>query len=209
MIARAAHSVNAGLSLSSPDVGTIEGVDLAATVERIVGWGGDAKLYLHFLGRGIDAGALTSAGARALGVVAGWRSGVVDLRDEALAHVAQLSEEVATAALGLAAGQREAFVAQQASDPFAWPTSDSLVARIGGFSGFGGVWVTPPTLARFVSSNVVEITCGAERWAAHVDVFGVRVTRADGATSATTFAADARALVSENSYLVDIARGAA
>lgn len=206
MIARAAHSVNAGLTLSAARVGTVEGVNLSDTVERIVEWGGDADRYLHFLAAGLAASPATAAGARALGVVAGWRSGVVDLRDEALMRVVELAEPAASAALGLAAGEVDAFLTQQQTDPFAWPTPDPLVARIGGFAGFGGAWVAAPTQAEFVSHNLVSVHCGAEHWLAYVDVFGARVVRAESALAKQTAAA--KALVSENSYLVEIVRAA-
>ncbi len=207
MIARAAHSANAGLTLSPAPVGSVDGVDLAATVERIARWGGDEALYTHFLGQGLAAAAPSAASARALGVVAGWRSGVVDLRDEALARVVDLADEAAAAALGLAPAQLDEFLGRQATDPFAWPTSDQLVARIGGFSGFGGPWTAQPTAAVFVSPHAVEVACGPELWAAYVDVFGARIVRSDKPAAAA--AAPARALVAENSYLVDIARAAA
>ena len=206
MIARAAHSVNAGLTPSSVPLGTVEGVDLAVTVDRIAGWGGDPDLYRHFVGQGLAAAVPSAASARALGVVAGWRSGVVDLRDEALVRVVELEDPAATAALGLGPGLLAGFISQQASDPFAWPTSDQLVGRIGGFSGFGDAWVAQPTRADFVSPTAVQVACGPELWTAYVDVFGARVIRADHALPTTT--ASARALVSENSYLVEIARGA-
>lgn len=205
MIARSAHTVNAGLTLSPEPVGTVEGVDLAATVERIADWGGNAELYLHFLGSGLAAAPVTAASARSLGVVAGWRSGVVDLRDEALMRVVELADAAGEAALGLSDGQLDAFVTQQATDPFAWPTVDQLVARIGGFSGFGGAWVAQPTHAEFVAPTIVAVVCGSERWSAYVDVFGSRVVRAEKAPGAPV-GTRARALVAENSYLVDIVR---
>ena len=145
-------------------------------------------------------------GAVTPSVLAGWRSGVVDLRDEALLRVADVVAEAAEAALGLPAGQLQAFTTAQATDPFAWPTSDQLVAQIGGFSGFGDAWITPPSSARFVSAHAVEVACGDELWLAYVDVFGARLARAPKAASGLWTTPTVGTLISENSYLVEISR---
>lgn len=206
MIARAAHTVNAGLVPERTPLGSVDGVNLDDTVDRIAGWGGDAALYAHFLGQGLAHSQASASGARALGVLAGWRSGVVDLRDEALLRVADVAGEAAEAALGLPAGQLQAFTSAQATDPFAWPTSDQLVARIGGFSGFGDAWIEPPSSARFISAHALEVTCGDELWLVYVDVFGARLARAQKTASALWTTPTAGSLISENSYLVEIAR---
>jgi hypothetical protein len=209
MIARAMHTVNAGLVPDRAELRAVEGVDLAGTVQRIVGWGGDEALYTHFLGRGLASAASSASTVQALAVLAGWRSGVVDLRDEVLRRVAELPAKAAEAALGLPAGQLDAFITGQASDPFAWPTADQLVARIGGFRGFGDAWVAAPTSAQCVSAGAVQVCCGDELWTAYVDVFGTRLARDNGAAREKSTPATGRALVSENSYLVEIVRGAA
>lgn len=204
MIALAAHTANSGLGSLDATLPAIADLDLEATVDRVAGWGANTALYRHFLATGLAAETPSVASARAIAAVAGWRSGVVDLRDEALMRAVELSAPVASAALGLEAAQLSSFLEGQATDPFAWPTSDALVARIGGFRGCGGVWIAAPTKAAFVAPNAVEVMCNDERWIAVVDVFGARITRAERSSPAAT--ATARALVSENSYLVDIAR---
>jgi len=92
-----------------------------------------------------------AAELRALGVVAAWRSGLVRLREAALLAARGLPTTPLAAALELS-GDAEAVLRTNAADPWAWPEYGPrpgelrVVARTGGFTGFGGPWPVPPVV---------------------------------------------------------------
>lgn len=87
---------------------------------------------------------------RALGVVAAWRTGLVRLRDAALELATGLAPAALAAVLEVADGR--AALAANAADPWAWPGHGPrpgelrVVARAGGFTGFGGPFPEPPVV---------------------------------------------------------------
>ena len=200
----AGHVANVGLAVAETVLPTIASVDLAATVDRVSGWGGDSRLYTHFLAAGLSASAGTPD-AKQIGVIAGWRAGVLALRSEALSSAAAAQPAAVAAALGIAESQVAEFLAAQAVDRFALPSSSGVVARIGGFRGFGGPWIAPPTSPRFVGDGVVEVDCGAEVWQIAADVYCARLEPVDIA-SATIEVGTATVETSDDSYLVTISR---
>ncbi len=92
-----------------------------------------------------------AAQLRELGVVAAWRSGLVRLRDATLRAARGLPAEALAAVLGLPGAAEDALRAN-ATDPWAWPGHEPrpgelrVVARSGGFTGFGGPWPVPPVM---------------------------------------------------------------
>ena len=206
MIRRARHSVNDGIVVGDVRLPEIPGIDLAATIERIGDWGGDEGLYSLFLGAAlIEASLRDAATVRSLGVIAGWRSGVIGLREEALAHATAGGPAAVAAALGLPMDQLADFLAAQASNRFAWPLAPVLIAEIGGFRGFGGPWVTAPTRCFSAADGLFALQAGTDVWAIHADVFGHRVSRIDALPPELP---DARLdlRVSPDSYLVEVRR---
>jgi hypothetical protein len=198
---RAGHTVNAAIDTTDAVLPEVPGVDLAATVARVVGWGGDAALYTYFL-----AGA-TVENARSLATVAGWRAGVIGLRSAALDALAELGE-AAYPALGLPETFAAAFVRNQAADPFAWPAAEGEVATVGGFAGLGGPWLAPPTNPIVTGVGMFRVTSGSQDWQIEADVFGARVSRGGvGGPPARVVAHPAVvASVSADSYLVTLVR---
>jgi hypothetical protein len=92
-----------------------------------------------------------AAQLRELGVVAAWRSGLVRLRDAALQAAHGLPADALDAVLELP-GEAESVLRANAADPWAWPGGAPrpgelrVVARSGGFTGFGGPWPVPPVV---------------------------------------------------------------
>ena len=203
----AGHVANVGLAADETALPTIDGVDLAATVDRVSGWGGDPGLYTRFLAAGLSASA-DATDARRIGVIAGWRAGVLALRSEALSSAAAAQPAAVAAALGIAETQVAEFLAAQAVDRFGMPSSSGVVARIGGFRGFGGPWIAPPASPRFVGDGVIEVDCGAEVWQIVADVFCARLEQVEHA-SASIEVGTATVETSDDSYLVTISRRAA
>lgn len=191
------HAVNAGLVLTKPALTA----SVSATTSRVVGWGGDGAVYEHFVGAGIAAG----LAERDAGAIAGWRAGVLDLRDDALGRVRELGDE-ARAALGTD-GSVADFYAAQRLDPFAWPgaSTGADVAAIGGFSGLAGVWLSPPTSAKAVAPTSFAVSTGTVHWLVQADVFGSRVQPLAAAIEIDV-EATVRPIVSPQSYLVRLVR---
>lgn len=102
---------------------------------------------------------LTAAAARSedaeqlrqLGVVAAWRSGMVRLRDAALRVALALPPDALAAVLEVR-GDPQAVLRANTADPWAWPGREPqpgelrIIARSGGFTGFGGPWPVPPVV---------------------------------------------------------------
>jgi hypothetical protein len=210
MIARPLHEANRGVVAagSALDAPGVSSADLEATVDRVTTWGGDAALYRHFLAAALGAEVEPSS-VRALGAIAGWRSGVLDLRVDALARATSLAAGGAgaavAAALGLPVGRLDAFLSRQAVDPFAWPGAGTLVATVGGFAGLGGRWTAPPEDPVAVGDAEFAVRSGLDWWLVTVDVFGSRTTRLETAPPAGA-SAHARITTTPDSYLASIVR---
>lgn len=91
-----------------------------------------------------------------IGLVAAWRCGLAGYREKALEYSAALKPALFTYLLGLpgmtAAGQKQLLAALDA-DPWLDPGEEAgetraLVKVLGGFSGFGGKFSTPPEVFR-------------------------------------------------------------
>lgn len=179
--------VNDGLIVSDHPLGLVAGVDFAASVANVRAWGGQPWLYA----RAVDAGLRVAAEpvdrelALAIGAIAGWRSGVLDLANDARQRVQTLYDRqqtlVAGATLGLPPGAVHAFLTGQQRTPLVWPlfAVTDPVARVGGFRGLGGPWLAPPrALARHGDGRLVVRCADAGLWWLEVDVFGSRVSPA-------------------------------
>jgi hypothetical protein len=201
-VKRAEQQVNAGLSFAGATLPSVVGVDLASTAGRIAAWGGDSQIYAWSLSQ-VE---LTPTNARSIATVAGWRAGVVGLRDAALELIPTVAGSAA--ALGIRESDLAEFAASQATDPFAWLATQSLVATVGGFRGLGGPWAALPTAAVAVSAGEFRISTGAEQWRLFADVFGARVSPADGVADDPELSPPPAvvAVVSADSYFVRLER---
>lgn len=118
--------------------------------------------------------------------MAAWRCGLAHYRAGALALVPLLPERVAAAALQLSEGvspEPQALL-QALRDPWrppssfggAWrPRGLALVARAGGFRGFGGPFVSPPEV--FLQGGTLFAFDAEFCWSLHADGFGVTFKR--------------------------------
>lgn len=182
--------------------------DLLSAAGRLQRWG-DAPAWLERLvAAATTAGAVAAADSapdllRRLGVVAAWRSGAVRLRRAALASARRVPADAACAALSLPelGAERLARVLEEhAADPWWWPDGGRgrgagvgpgrpVVARLGGFRGFGGPWARPPRVLGPLDREGAAWDVATdhpdhpgdpgrlERWRVLADVHGVAVHR--------------------------------
>jgi len=120
------------------------------------------------------------------GQVAAWRCGMAHYRRGALAIVPELPADLLAAALRLPDGvdaSREAVV-ETLGDPWRplasagkeWrPAGLALVARTGGFRGFGGPFISPPEV--FAKDGALFAFDSEVCWSLHADAFGVTFRR--------------------------------
>ncbi|KQM60511.1 hypothetical protein [Agreia sp. Leaf210] len=206
MIRRPGHTVNdtLGRTTASP-LPAVEGLDARLASANVASWGGDPELYTRFFGTSLEL-ELERGGSTqqpmtqtvlALAALAAWRSGVLDLRQDALGRLTEALESgsvtasVLASALGLQAGELADFVRCQAESPFGWPARGSgevVVARVGGFRGLGGPWTAPPASAERLSPDgdfLITLADG-EVWRLEADIFGTRLSRAEGGPDLVT-----------------------
>jgi hypothetical protein len=230
MIRGPGHTVNDGLAPTSEPLPTVRDFDIELSMHNVESWGGDRALYQRFLARGLAAdseegvtdGPLPHT-VLGLAALAAWRSGALDLRQDALARLNEalgsgsIPRSALAGALGLAAAELDDFALDQGQSPFGWPAradDDVVIARIGGFRGLGGPWTAPPLRADAADHEgrfVITLTDG-ERWQLDADIFGSTLTRIapDPGDDAATDAPDvvrasgswpARVAVFDTSYL--------
>jgi len=133
-----------------------------------------------------DADTLLKAGQ-----VAAWRAGMAHFRTGALELCGSLPPAVVRAALGLPATAEPVQPLLQALQANCWfnpnsPTSKpelKLVARVGAFRGFGGLFLTPPTVS--VLNGQFFVRSGEETWHLLADAFGATFHRAEKVAAAT------------------------
>lgn len=213
-IRRAGHEVNTGLAPATADLPA----DLADAGRRIAAWGGNPARFAQLLANAATTGpGLTEEQRVAAASVAGWRAGVLGLRDDALAAAArlagQLGPQPVASLLTLSPGNVDAFLAAQRTDRFAWPAWAGLgraytVARIGGFVGLGGPWQLPPRDVVDVAPGCWLVTTGEETWRIDADLFGHVVSRADGSRpDGRDEQATARLMTQPTSYLATVVAG--
>ena len=177
MIRRPGHLVNDGLAIE--DAGSLpalDGFDLRLSVDNVAGWGGDARMYQHFLVRSLadpDAELMTSA------ALAAWRAGVIELREDALGRLETAAPASAAAALGLQPSELGPFAHAQRGNRFARSPSTEPgtdVARVGGFRGVGGVFISPPMTATPLDRpGGFAIHTASDDWEYDADLFGGRL----------------------------------
>jgi hypothetical protein len=123
--------------------------------------------------------------------VAAWRAGLAQYRLSALVRCRSLKPNIAGLALGLpgfkasflSAKARDALVAALLANPWLDPAASEppaksalrIVARVGAFRGFGGLFMAPPMVAcpegQFVVSD------GDDHWLLFADRFGANLQR--------------------------------
>ena len=120
---------------------------------------------------------------RQLGQVLAWRSGLAHYRSGALAAAGQLTEPIRSAALQLPVPQPfDEFVRELDTSP--WPVTQraalvnpALLTTVGAFRGFGGPFLTPPTLATRGTELIAR--SGDRNWRITADLFGATLHRID------------------------------
>jgi hypothetical protein len=121
-----------------------------------------------------------------LGQVLGWRAGLAHYRTSALAIAATLPPKLAIAAVGGEASGSWPDIAQRLeADPWFDPAKSGatakksrveVVAKAGGFRGFGGLFSEPPQVA--CSREHLWVKSGDDCWLLCADVFGCTFHRA-------------------------------
>jgi hypothetical protein len=204
VIRRPGHLANGAPSSGAP--APIAGLDLALAARNVASAGGDAGRFGAALAAAQRAGFDDADGLAVVGV-AGWRAGVLALRDDALRHLDELvgrRPAVAAAALGLAESDLPAFLERQRSDRFWWPdraAANGYVCAIGGFTGLGGAWVAPPAEARpLAADGAFAVRTHEQWWRLDADVWGSRLVQLDAEPAAAAPAA-ASVVVFADSYL--------
>lgn len=195
------------------------GVDVAR--DRVAGLGGRAEEFAARVGAAVAlAPALGGQALAATTAVAAWRSGVLAVRDDALARCGDLLRLGGTAPVGVLLGLRPDdvadFVAAQRHDRFAWPgwrdaDRDYVLARVGGFAGLGGPWTLPPVDVVAVEAGAWLVRSGPSWWRVDVDIFGHVVAPAEapevsGAHSAGPERGAVEMLTTRSSYLAHVVR---
>jgi len=132
------------------------------------------------------------------GQVAAWRAGLAHYRLGALAVCGRLAPSLVFALLGLSAGSanpelRDGVIMRLIEDPWlrpadalsqAAPRRIQVVARVGAFRGFGGLFVRPPSVNRIGGQFVVSD--GESSWVLVADLYGAtfhRMVADDGSES--------------------------
>ncbi len=183
MIRRPGH-----LADTEPPTGVptdVAGLDLERAGLTVDASGGSVERFRHALAVGqaaLPADASTDLVVTLAGI-AGWRAGVLGLRDDALAHLADVPPSAAAAALGIAESDLDAFAERQRADRYWWPgrrAQRGYVCAVGGFAGLGGAWTAPPVDARPLDDDgSFAVRTGERWWRVDADVWGSRLLALD------------------------------
>lgn len=118
-----------------------------------------------------------------LGQVSAWRAGLAHFRQGAIAAIDALPEKLALAALGVKSNSRWPDVrAQLLDNPWFDPATAAeesvirVVAQVGSFRGFGGLFVEPPLVVSTGEHFLAR--SNSECWLLTADVFGATFHRA-------------------------------
>jgi hypothetical protein len=126
------------------------------------GWWSTQLVALHDPAQVLDGAAVLA-----------WRAGLPRLRTAALAACARLDDATRAAALG----DDAPLLSRLHDDP--WASAErpqiKIVARLGGFRGFGGPFLRPPRVGALDEALVV--TDGETTWKLHADRFGAQLAR--------------------------------
>ncbi|WP_136520453.1 hypothetical protein [Cellulomonas telluris] len=113
-------------------------------------------------------------------LLAAWRCGLVRYRDAALDAAAGLPAEVVRALLALPEDADVAAVLDRhRADRWWWPgapTGAGVLSRAGGFTAWGGPWLTPPRAVAAGPTGWGAVADGY-RWSVLADVHGAAVVR--------------------------------
>jgi hypothetical protein len=171
-----------------------------------------------WLARVLAAAPSDTATLLGVGQVAAWTVGLAPARTSALDVAARLDGDALAAALGTAAsleaaatverlradrwwrpdgaGAIDASAGSGAAPPWGPPSVPAgarVVARVGGFRGFGGPFLEPPVVV--AGDAEILVRSGAAAWTLHADAFGAALTRTtDGSPAPPTAAHAADAL---------------
>lgn len=133
------------------------------------------------------------------GQVAAWRAGMAHYRLNALDLCRDLPSPVALTALGLSPQSEhpplDSLIESLKANPWLHPTSDlrpltsdlQIVARVGAFRGFGGLFLAPPLV--FSSGDQFIVTDGEGSWLLTADCFGATWHRTEAQPVETKSAA--------------------
>jgi hypothetical protein len=125
-----------------------------------------------------DAAAVLRAGQ-----VAAWLLGVSQFRGSALQVAATLNEAAFAAALGLDGASPDKDTLQRLRENRWWRPgyasngAPRVAHRVGGFRGFGGPFLSPPSVG--VRAGYLVVRAGTDAWLLHADAWGATLTRTE------------------------------
>jgi hypothetical protein len=138
-----------------------------------------------WLTRMIKAASLCDSVERLLdvGLLAAWQAGMVQFRDAALTKAVELPPALAASAFGLSEGAASQIgdvlarmkanpwlTAAQAAEPAPAPPALVLMATVGAFTGYGGVFLRPPVLDQ--QDGRLLCSDGVAQWQLLADAYG-------------------------------------
>lgn len=155
----------------------------ANAVVNLLRSGLPADLWLERVQAAAAVGPDTDAVLRA-GQVAAWATGLAHGRDGALQVAATLTDDLLGCALGAPGPLPVTATVERLRHDRWWRPGlgvragdrPVVVHRVGGFRGFGGVFLAPPRVGRHEDRIMVLADGGA--WDLHADGFGATLTRA-------------------------------
>lgn len=181
MIRRPGHLADRTVPVGTPQ--PVDGLDLDLAARNVTAAGGSAERFRAAFGAGQAAAGSASLDPVHLAGIAGWRAGVLGLREDALSRIAAAMPTAAdaiAAALGMDATNLEPFLEHQRRDRFWWPgrtEQRGYVCAVGGFAGLGGAWTQPPTDGRPLGADgAFAVRTGERWWRIDADVWGSGLT---------------------------------
>lgn len=181
------HVANDALTMdAAAGPASVAGLDVAVATRNVARNGGDAGRFTQFFAAAVAAMRADAdrTAVVSLASIAAWRAGALGVRVDALARLGALTPErqpAAVAALGIDAGALAEFVARQAEDRYWWPgrsAARGYVCALGGFTGLGGAWLSPPERwMPLPAPGSFAVRAADAWWRIDADVWGSRVER--------------------------------
>ncbi|MGQ0616335.1 MAG: hypothetical protein ACT4PW_05010, partial [Acidimicrobiia bacterium] len=155
----------------------------ANAVVNLLRSGLPAERWLERVVAAVALGADADDALRA-GQVAAWAIGLAHCRDRALDVAATLADDLLGAALGRPGPLPVTATVERLRHDRWWRPGQAaragdgptVVHRVGGFRGFGGVFLSPPRIGRH--EDRIMVLADDAAWCLHADGFGATLTRA-------------------------------
>jgi hypothetical protein len=161
-------------------------LSISTILANVRAHGADPDRFAERLGAGLASG---QGDQLDLIAIAAWRAGALGIRSDALQRVGRIADagglkaDAAAATLGIAPGDLKEFVRAQETNRWWRPGAASVkgyVAAVGGFEGFGGSWIAPPSRAVALEEDgAFAIEAAGRWWRLDADVWCTRLVPED------------------------------